>query len=254
MWTRAELKARAWDGLRRTYWKGFLASLLLFVVTGGFSGCSSNFGGNGGSHDARGGLPGFGDDWEMSALTVAIVFLVAAIAGFVMLLALAFRIFIGAPLEVGVRQYFKEAALGDVNMNYLVYAFSGGRYGAIVKGMLWSWFLNFLWYLLLIIPGIVKLYAYSLTSYILADNPDIGTKRAVELSKQMTDGQKWRMFVLDLSFIGWYLVGALALLVGTLFVLPYVNATNAELYLALRRQALEQGLSSRKELNLPEFV
>lgn len=62
------------------------------------------------------------------------------------------------------------------------------------------------------------------------------------------------MFVLDLSFLGWFLLGMIALLVGVLFVLPYYNATQAELYLALRRQALDNGLCSRAELDLPDFA
>lgn len=116
--------------------------------------------------------------------------------------------------------------------------------------MFWRGFLNFLWYLLLIIPGIVKSYAYRMVPYILGDNPHIGTERAVALSEQMTQGHKFNIFVLDLSFIGWYLLGALLFGVGTLFVLPYDNATNAELYLTLRENAIQQGLTSYEELNL----
>ncbi|MNW04231.1 hypothetical protein D3C71_2002930 [compost metagenome] len=59
------------------------------------------------------------------------------------------------------------------------------------------------------------------------------------------------MFVLDLSFIGWFLLGTIALGVGVLFVLPYYNSTKAELYVVLRKQALYDGLSTPEELNLP---
>jgi len=58
------------------------------------------------------------------------------------------------------------------------------------------------------------------------------------------------MWVLDLSFIGWYLLGALLFLVGVLFVMPYENATKAELYLVLRKNALDNGLCSYEELGL----
>lgn len=64
------------------------------------------------------------------------------------------------------------------------------------------------------------------------------------------DGHKFNMWVLDLSFIGWYLLGMLALLIGTLFVMPYVNATKAELYLVLRQNALDNRLCSYEELNI----
>ncbi|MDQ0916803.1 DUF975 family protein [Paenibacillus sp. V4I5] len=246
-WTRRELKIRAKNVLRTSYWKAFLVSLVFAVVSGGVSSCSFNSGGS-----TSMSLPGFsggmGDisDGAGLAIILIIVFLAAVIG----LVALAFNIFVVAPLKVSVQQYFKQAAQDDVNMNYLVYSFTKGNYLAIVKGMFWSGLLNFLWFLLLIIPGIVKSYAYSMTPYILADNPGIGMKRAVDLSNQMTSGQKWKMFVLDLSFIGWFILGTLALGIGVLFVLPYYNSTKAELYLVLRQQALHDGISSSAELNL----
>jgi len=104
--------------------------------------------------------------------------------------------------------------------------------------MLWRLFLNFLWFLLLIIPGIVALYAYRMVPYILADNPNIGYKRAVQLSVEMTRGHKFHIFGMDLSFIGWLLLGLIAFGVGVLFVLPYINATNAELYAVLKQNAI----------------
>ena len=70
--------------------------------------------------------------------------------------------------------------------------------------------------------------------YILSETPDLDYKAALSLSKSMTDGEKWKMFVLDLSFIGWYILGALALFIGVLFVNPYVEATWAQFYLAMR--------------------
>ncbi|TLS50677.1 DUF975 family protein [Paenibacillus antri] len=255
MWTRGELKDRAKQVLRTSYWKAFLVSFVIAVIGGGIPSCSFNSGlggggeGDGGGASWNGGL-GEGMDGIVAAVLVAVIVVAVVIA----LVGLAFTIFLRFPLEVGSKQYFKQAALGDVNMNYLGYAFGRGKYAPIVKGMLWMSFLNLLWFLLLIVPGIVKSYAYSMVPYLLADNPGIGTKRAVELSDRMTQGHKWRMFVLDLSFIGWYLLGALACLIGTLFVLPYVNATKAELYLTLRRNALDEGVCTQAELGLTEYV
>jgi hypothetical protein len=252
VWTRKELKVRAKLVLRSTYWKGFLVSLLLAFISGGVPSCSfnSSMGGQGGNGSGTSLTLPSGPE-GMNGAFMAFIIIGIILGVLVGLAVIAFRIFLGAPLEVGVRQYFKQAAQDDANMNYLGYAFSGGKYLSIVKGMLWSAFLNFLWFLLLIVPGIVKAYAYSMVPYILADNPAIGTRRAVELSKQMTRGQKWKMFVLDLSFIGWYLLGTLALVIGVLFVLPYVNATKAELYLELRQQALNDGICNKAELKLP---
>jgi uncharacterized membrane protein len=100
---------------------------------------------------------------------------------------------------------------------------------------------------LLTLPYINRLYAYRLTSWILADNPRIGALRALRLSRQMTKGRKFDLFVLDLSFIGWYLLGALVFLVGILFVRPYYTATMAEAYAVLRKNAVEQGLVTMQD-------
>jgi uncharacterized membrane protein len=248
MWTRNELKERAKQSLRTSYWKSFLVSLLLALVGGGLPSCSWNTGSGRGSSEGMGSVFD-GGGWE-DGIMVAVIVILILIGIIVLIAAFAFQVFLVSPLTVGIRQYFKQAAQADVNMNYVGYAFAKGRYWLVVKGMLWKDFLNLLWYLLLIVPGIVKSYSYSQVPYLLAENPGIGTKRAVELSREMMRGQKWRTFVLDLSFIGWFILGSLALLVGTLFVLPYFNATKAELYMTLREKAIQDGISSREELRL----
>ncbi len=98
----------------------------------------------------------------------------------------------------------------------------------------------------LILP-IVKGYAYRMTPWILADNPRIGYQRALKLSIAMTDHQKLDMFVLDLSFIGWFLLGFLACCVGVLGVPPYVNATFSELYHLLKQDCIQRGESTMEE-------
>ena len=91
----------------------------------------------------------------------------------------------------------------------------------------------FLWSLLFIIPGIVKSYEYRFIPYILAENPNISVDEAFKLSKSMTDNQKGDIFILDLSFFGWYLLGMLTI-IGTVFVTPYHEATNAQLYFKIK--------------------
>ena len=88
----------------------------------------------------------------------------------------------------------------------------------------------FLWSLLFVIPGIVKMYAYSMAYYVKLDHPDYGWKACIDESRQLMDGHKWEKFVLDLSFLGWIIVGSLCLGVGTLWVTPYMEATNAQFY------------------------
>ena len=83
---------------------------------------------------------------------------------------------------------------------------------------------------------------------ILAENPTLTGMRAREISDAMTDGEKLEIFVLGLSFIGWFLLGALCCGVGTLFVTPYQQATFAELYAVQRQKVLDAGLATAEEL------
>ncbi|AIQ58389.1 DUF975 family protein [Paenibacillus borealis] len=248
MWDRKELKRRAKNVLRSSYWKAFVVSLLLvFLGEGsGLPGFNRNMGSSARSEISSSGLD---FDWNVLGPFLLIALLVV---GIIAVIGIAFYILIGSPLKVGSFCYFKQSAEGEVRMGNVGYAFNKERYWAIVVTMLWRGFLNFLWFLLLIIPGIVKSYAYSQVPYILADNPHIGYNRAVELSKQMTHGHKFSMFVLDLSFIGWILLGLLALGIGVLFVQPYINATKAELYLELRHHALSYNLTTAHELRLAQ--
>ena len=101
---------------------------------------------------------------------------------------------------------------------------------------------------LLIIPGIYWSYCYMQVGYLMAENPYLTTRRAMELSKQMMDGEKWNTFVLQLSFIGWYLLCSITFGIGFIFLEPYVQATFAELYAALRAKALASGYTNEYEL------
>ena len=89
---------------------------------------------------------------------------------------------------------------------------------------------TFLWSLLFIIPGIVKGYSYSMAMYVLADNKGKSAKECIAESKTMTEGHKMELFVLDLSFIGWYLLSALTCGLALLYLVPLLNATHANVY------------------------
>ena len=244
MWTRESIKTRAKAVLKINYWKAFVVSLVIAIVGGAGGGGGGNAGGNG----ARDGNYGTTVSEEFIGIAIMFILIFLAILFFVLLI----RIFLGYSLEVGGRKFFIRAAEGETNIGYLGYCFKESRYLKVLLTMLLRAAYVFLWTLLLIIPGIIKSYAYRMVPYILADNPSIGYNRAIELSNHMTRGEKWNIFVLDLSFIGWYLLGMAALGIGVLFVNPYADATNAELYLILRQSAIDRGLTSYGELNIEE--
>ena len=107
----------------------------------------------------------------------------------------------------------------------------------------------FLWGLT-IAGGIIKHYSYYLVPCILAENPAVGTMEAITLSRKMMKGHKWECFVLELSFLGWELLGILTIgLSDIFFTAPYKVAVMGEYYAELRRLCQEKGLDNGKLLN-----
>ena len=85
--------------------------------------------------------------------------------------------------------------------------------------------------------------------YILAENPNLPWRRALQLSLSMTDGYKWRIFVFQLSYLGWYLLDIFTLgILGIFYVSPYYYAAQTEVYLHLRECALAEGIATPEDL------
>jgi len=87
-----------------------------------------------------------------------------------------------------------------------------------------------LWSLLFIIPGIIASYSYSMTSYILAEYPDMAPGEAISRSKEMMSGNRFRLFCLQISFIGWEILSSFTLGIGYLWLNPYRKAATAAFY------------------------
>ena len=86
-----------------------------------------------------------------------------------------------------------------------------------IAGVLVSVF-TILWSLLFVIPGIIKAYSYSMTFYILADHPEMSAKDAIRTSQVMMEGHKMDLFILELSFFGWYLLCGITFGLAALYV------------------------------------
>ncbi|MBQ8768204.1 MAG: DUF975 family protein [Oscillospiraceae bacterium] len=93
-----------------------------------------------------------------------------------------------------------------------------------------QWLYVFLWSLLFIIPGIVAGYSYAMTGYILAEHPELTASEAIDRSKQMMYGNRFRLFCLQLSFIGWDMLCTLTFGIGYLWLTPYKQAATAAFY------------------------
>ncbi len=139
------------------------------------------------------------------------------------------------PMTYGLTRITTGIVCGKnkIDMADLFKGFSEDITNTIILGLITTLY-TFLWGLLLVVPGIVKSYSYSMASYIQQDQPNKEWKYCLDESIRMMDGYKWKLFCLDISFIGWYIVGALCLGVGVLFVEPYHETARANFYLALK--------------------
>lgn len=166
--------------------------------------------------------------WLAFVAGALLIGLVVAAASF------AVDAFLLNPLEVGGRKFFLANLNRPAETKELASGFDN-NYLQGVKTMFLRDLFTCLWGLLFVVPGIVKYYEYRMIPYLIAENPQMDRETAFAESKRLTDGQKWNMFVLDLSFLGWDLLSTLTFgLLGLFYVGPYRAATEAALYEALR--------------------
>ena len=155
--------------------------------------------------------------------------LLAGIATVVILIVLVAKVFVGNLLKMGGYRFFILNQTAQPGIGTLLDGFRSGHYVNIVLTMFLRDLFTTLWSLLLVVPGIVKHYEYLMVPYIIAENPAMDYKEAFQISKQMMDGEKMEAFIMDLSFLGWYLLSAVTCgLLAIFYVNPYVQASFAE--------------------------
>ena len=250
MWTNSLLKQNAWNSLKNYYWPA-LGVTFVATILGANGGGGGGFSGGGSSSysdmfsDSGSGSDHSDVDW---GAIIAIIMIALVIFVFALAFGLALQAFLGNVVRVGECKYFYDARNGDQSFGKLFDNFRNGKYMATVKTMFFRSLYIMLWSLLFYIPGIIKAYEYFLIPYLLAENPFLDRNRAFEISKKTMDGEKWNLFVLGLSFIGWYLLGILACFVGVYFVVPYYEATMAEFYTCMRAKMISFGYTTEEEL------
>ena len=237
MWTRKLLKDNAKIAFRRNYWTcvavSFIASLL-GVAVGGAS-VDFNFSSDeaqtiGGSNISFESIP----DYIIYVLGAAT--LIAAIIG------ICFALLVANVVRIGCNRYFLENREHKTEVGQLFYGFKNGKYGSNVYTMFRQDLSVFLHMLLFVIPGIIKALSYAFVPYILAENPDMDTKRVLKLSSEMMNGHKMELFVLELSFIGWAILNTCTFgILGIFWVNPYISATMAEFYAAVKAESIQNG-------------
>lgn len=153
-----------------------------------------------------------------------------------LLFAFLYQIFINNLLLIGEKRFFMESHSYNKTMISKIFFLFKLR---CLRRPAWIMFCRSLFqslWNLTIVGGIIKHYEYSMIPFILAENPQISRRDAFFLSRQLTSHNKWRLFLLDLSFAGWVILSVFTLgLLEFLFVNPYITLCRSELYLSLRR-------------------
>ncbi len=274
MWTRKQLKERGNKAFKANYWKCVLVGLIFTIVAGGSAGYHGGSTG-GVSAPTASGIVGESEGADIDvdvdededvdvdldegkividgeditdqiveknvpngAIVAAVIIgaiIVLVITVVIMAIAFAISAFLLNPFEMGCNRFFyKNLDDETTKLSNVVFAFDH-NYINTVKILFFRDLYVTLWSFLFVIPGIIKAYEYRMLPYIIQDNPDISKEDAFALSKQMMTGNKWKAFVLDLSFIGWHILSLFTCgLLSIFYVNPYQCSTNAALYEALK--------------------
>lgn len=258
MWTRKELKENAKKRFKLNYWKSVLAALLLALVCGscGAGTASGSSKGIWGEDDS--GYEEYDKEYEgekgedllqvleleddietgpaVLAISLILFLVLIVIVAVVLVVVLPLKILIFNPLEIGLKRFFYRNLREHAQVKEICFSFDH-EYKNGVKIQFFRGLYTFLWTLLFIIPGIVKSYEYQMIPFILGEHPDMEMKEVFALSKSMMYGNKWKAFVLDVSFLGWYILNGLTLgILGIFYLNPYVYQTEAGLYQALKEE------------------
>ena len=236
MWSISEVKSRGKMAFKANYWPSVLAALLIGLFTTGSAGSVYNSS-NSALHKS-----GEGQSLSdaMSSLSPAQLAAVMAIVGGTLFIAciisILLKIFLLNPLTVGCYRFFRKnaenqpAPLGTITEGF-------SDYGRVFLTLFLRDLFLFFWTCLFFIPGIVKGYSYRMVPYIIKDNPELSATEVITRSREMMNGNKWRAFLLDLSFIGWDLLALITCgIVGLFWSNPYQKNADAALYLELKNR------------------
>lgn len=153
------------------------------------------------------------------------------------------NLILGGPMTLGLVTYLLHLFRADNSKIEDVFSGFSSFGKTFVLNLLIEIF-TFLWLLLLIVPGIIAIIRYSMSFYIMHDNPELSAVEALDKSKEMMDGEKMRLFTLWLSFLGWFILGLISIGIGFIWITPYYNAAVTAFYEDLKiKKAPSMGLN-----------
>lgn len=231
MWSRAELKSRGKKAFRANYWQSVAVAFVMGLF---MSGTTSSITTRVQDTSSEMSVEASSMSPEQAAFLGAVILGVVFTVGTI---AMVLHALLANPIEVGGKRFFQRNA-NDPTAQFSTLFEGFQDYGRVLVTMLVRDVFVLLWSLLLVVPGVMKAYSYRLVPYLVKDRPELSPMEVLAESEALMRGNRWQAFVLDLSFIGWIILGVVTLNLGNIFwTNPYMNATDAELYRTLTQQA-----------------
>lgn len=193
----------------------------------------------------------FGNTWLIAVVVAVIQTAIAYLVNAIPVIGQIASLLLSGPVAYGVSAMFlKQTRTGEkMDIGDIFNGFREDFSNTFLIGLMTTIF-TMLWSLLFIIPGIVKALSYSMAMYIKVDHPDYDWKQCIDESQRMMQGHKGELFVLNLSFIGWMIVGACCAGIGGFWVNAYMQAATSQFYENLRRSEI----TDRVENTDPQFT
>ena len=234
MWTRPQLKAEGKAAFKRNYWRAVLVGILLSLSLGGTTSWRVNTEGGEETTSMDALTTQISQMSDTEKLTLAGIIL--GVFSIITLVAVLIHAFLANPMRVGCMHFYRDNLQAPANVGEALSGFQE-NYLHNVGTMFLTNLFTALWSMLFLIPGIIKAYSYQMVPYILKDHPELSATETITLSRKMMDGNKWKAFLLDLSFIGWLVLGVLTFgLVLVFYTAPYMYSTDAALYETIKAE------------------
>lgn len=249
-WTISALKTNAKAGMKNNYWKAVLVGLLVSIIQIGMLGITGFTSirettlriDPRETQGLRETISGTSQNVIVALTILAVTALITAV-----IIACVLHVLLLNPLEIGCKRFFHRNLIEHADLKEICYTYDRG-YKNGVDVLFYRDIYTILWLMLLVIPGIIKSYEYSMIPYLLSDHPNMTRSEAFARSKAMMKGNKMRAFLLDLSFLLWDVLGILTLgILNIFYITPYRELTKAGLYQALKENPMPVSDQQKKE-------
>lgn len=184
-------------------------------------------------------------NWTPLVLATLVYFAITGISAATTFGAVLLSIFVLMPVSVGFYMAFLEFDRDQTRTDVIEGMFKRGFTGDYLHRVLGMFLMGLfvtLWTFLLIVPGIIKSLAYSMTPFILEEKPELSAYDAIKYSEKLMKGHKTELFLLELSFIGWMILATLTAGIGYLWLIPYMQVTVSEFYEDLKKEQPLEGV------------